>query len=171
MLKVYCARGMTGRIMEEVVKEAKVQRRILQHHGIQVLDPVLEEGVKPKKKKLISSYYKMVKYWKRDKQMIRESDIIFDMTPWLKSEGVSHELGYARYFLWKPIIRVYWDGEKPSMSSIAYFEDDLIVDSLKEAIEESKERWGTFWKRFWWRYSIYSRCWVKAFWYKLKEWF
>ena len=169
-MRVYVARAMSGRVMEDVVNEATNDRGIFRFYGIDPLDPVAEEGVKKKKKKLQSTYKAMVKFWKRDKEMIREAHVLFDTTPGMKSEGVAHEIGYARYFLWKPVVRVYKDGILPPKSSIACFEDDLIVGSLDEACRRSLEKWGTPSKRFKWRLSLYFRSLPKALLYKLREW-
>ena len=172
MLTVYTARGMTGRKAKDVYFEAKRDKKYLEKHGFVVLDPVAEEGVKPKKQAIKTTYRQLVKFWNRDKEMIRTANVLFDMTPWLKSEGVSHEIAYARYHLWKPVVRVY-DPEKnprPSAGSVAYFEDDLLARDIDHAIYESEKRWGTWYKRVIWRAMVYNRCLIKALWYRLKEW-
>lgn len=170
-MKAYLARAMTGRVKKEVVVEAMAQKIFCEYLGIEVLDPVSEEGVVPSTELLMSSYEEMVKYWKRDKEMIREAHVVFDMTPNMKSEGVSHEIGYARYALYKPVIRVYLDGMVPPKSSIARFEDDYLAVSLPDAIQYSERMYGTRFKRFKWRLSMYARCWTKMFLYRTKEWF
>jgi len=131
---------------------------------------VAEEGVKPKKKKLQSSYQDMVKFWKRDKEMIRQAHVVFDMTPGMKSEGVAHELAYGRYFLWKPVVRVYKDGNLPPKGSVAFFEDDLLARSLPEACAVALKHWGTWQKRFMWRAKLLVRCLPKAILYQIQEW-
>lgn len=170
MLKIYVARSMTGRVKEEVVWEAKRDKASMEAAGLTVLCPVIAEEVKPTKEVLLSSKKAMDLYWPRDKQMIRESNILFDMTPERKSEGVAHEIGYARYHLWKPVFRVYTDGKLPTASSVAYFEDDFICASLDEAIAEAIKVHGTRWKRFQWRVSIYRKSWLKAMKHRLQEW-
>lgn len=170
MLKVYAARSMTGRVKEEIVLEAKNDKLAMEKAGIEVLCPVISEEVKPTKEVLLSSKKAMDAYWPRDKQMIREANLVFDMTPERKSEGVAHEIGYARYFLWKPVFRIYTDGKLPVPSSVAYFEDDFICTSLDEAIAEAVKTHGTRWKRFVWRLGIYRKSWLRATKYKLQEW-
>jgi hypothetical protein len=172
MLKVYLARSMSGRNMAEVVKEAKLQRRLLRQWGITPLDPVGEEKVKPLNKPLKATYNKMVKYWRRDKQMIREAHVVFDMTPSMKSEGVAHEIGYARYCLWKPIVRVYPTiSDLPPKSSIAYFEDDVITAGITHASHVAYIQWGTWTKRTIWRIKLFKRCFLKFVIFQIKEWF
>lgn len=172
MIKVYLARAMTGRLMRTVYLEARRQKRYLESHGFYVLDPVAEENVRPKKQRIQTNYRQLVRYWTRDKEMIREAHVVFDMTPWLKSEGVAHEIGYARYFLWKPIVRVYSKRfARPSKGSVAFFEDDLLATDMDHAIRESKKRWGTWFKRLKWRLSLYNRSFLKAIFYKLQGWF
>lgn len=157
-ITVYCARSMTGRVKEEVVAEARSDKDYLERAGFTVLCPVIAENVEPTKQVLLSSKKAMETYWPRDKQMIREAHILFDLTPERKSEGVAHEVGYARYALWKPVVRIYKEGKLPVKSSVAFFEDDYITDSLIDAIEYSLRVHGTFFKRLKWRLSMLNRC-------------
>lgn len=170
MVRAYTAGAMTGLTGKELVERSKRVARILREHGVEPLDPVTAEGVRPTNKITNSTYSQMVRFWKRDKEMIREAHVVIDLTPDRKSEGVAHELGYARYLLWKPVVRVYLNGSRPSISSVAFFEDDLIVDSLEEAAVKINQKWGTWRKRFWWRVGIYNQSWVNALRYKLQEW-
>ncbi len=170
MIKIYNARGMSGRIKEDVVEEAKADREFLQKAGFEVLCPVIEEGTDSTKEILLASKAKMDKYWARDKEMIRESHVVFDNSPMLNSEGVKHELGYARYNLWKPIVRIYPPGKLPAASSIAYFEDDYVCDSIVEAIEYVLRVHGTLFKRILWRIKLFNRCFLKWIFDQLGEW-
>jgi hypothetical protein len=167
---IYTAAKMTGRDQKEMVETAKRNKSIFEAAGIRVLDPILEEHVKAEKGPLVDKPIHVLQgYWDRDKQMIREAHIVVDTTPEAKSEGSAHEIGYARYFLWKPVIRLYGQEAKP-LSAIVFFEDDLIVHSTEEAAIQIQKYWGTWFKRFMWRLSLYNRCWLKAWWYKLGEW-
>lgn len=170
MVKIYLARAMSGRVMADVVEEAKADNLVFDEHGITVLCPVISEGVKPKKQKLQSPKSVMDVYWPRDKAMIREANVLVDMTPHLKSQGVEREAGYARYFLWKPVVRVFPKGQKPPDGAVPYYEDDVIVDDIDEAARIIKKRWGTRQKRFIWRIGLYKRCIAKAIAYKALEW-
>ncbi len=170
MLKVYAARGMSNRIKEEVVNEAAVDRAIMAGYGVLVLDPVAAEGVESTKEVLRSSKKAMDTYWSRDKEMIREANVVFDLTPHLNSEGVKHEIGYARYNLWKPVVRVFPKGQLPFQSSVARYEDDALFDDLHEAIKYSLENFGTWKKRFKWRFNLLSRCLFKWVRYQIGEW-
>lgn len=170
MLKAYVAGAMTGLTGYELVQRSKRVGKILRQYGIEPLDPVNVEGVKASTKVINSTYAQMVKYWSRDKEMIREAHVLIDLTPERKSEGVAHEIGYARYFLWRPVVRVYSNGGRPSISSVAFFEDDLIVESLEEAAVKINQKWGTWYKRFKWRLGIYNQSLVNAVRYKLGGW-
>lgn len=169
-LSVYLARSMTHRIKEEVVAEATADKEFFEKAGIIVYDPVAEEQVKPTKEKLIASKKAMEQFWPRDKQLIRMVHVVVDMTPHMKSFGTEKELGYARYHLWKKVVRVFPTGELPVASCVAYLEDDSVVDSKEMALESILRTHGTLWKRLKWRINIYRRCWFKAFIYRLKEW-
>jgi len=167
MIKVYLARAMSNRVKEDVVKEARADKAFLEKAGFTVLCPVEKEEVPATKQVLISSRKAMESYWPQDKKMIEESDILFDMSPSMKSEGVAHELGYARYFLYRPVVRIYKTGQLPLPSSVGWFEDDRIVDSMEEAIEYALRVHGTRWKRLKWRFNLYNRCLPKM----IRTWF
>jgi hypothetical protein len=146
-LKVYTARGMSGRVKKTVVREALRDKRLLEAVGITVLDPVTEEGVEASDETLMTTVELMDKFWRRDKEMIRQAHVVFDMTPQRKSEGVAHELGYARYSLWKPVIRVFPHGKLPAASSVAFYEDDYVTDDLAAAVVYANDSFGTWRKR------------------------
>jgi hypothetical protein len=166
MMKVYCAKRMTGVPGRQLVAEAKRNKIILEKHGITVLDPVLAEKVKRTYRPLHNGFSTLKKYWFRDKALIQEAHAILDCTPQFNSEGVKHEIGYARYFLWKPVVRIY-----PDLGpSVARIEDDFIAGSLDEAADMMNEKWGTWWKRFKWRLLLVNRCLPKFLWLQLKEW-
>lgn len=169
-MKIYTARGMSNRPRKQVYKEAQRDRAMLRSHGITPLCPVEKEQVKNTAGTLLATKEQMDKFWSEDKALIREAHVLFDMTPELKSEGVAHEIGYARYFLFKPIVRVYPEGRMPVASSIAFYEADLVVDSIEEAIKIAKQRWGTVFNRFNWRIKMYRKSLLKAIFHKLGEW-
>lgn len=170
MIKVYVARAMTGRVKADVVKEAKADKEFLEACGFIVLDPVSEEGVKATKETLLSPKSAMDSYWPRDKAMIREADVVFNMSPHLPSLGVIREHGYARYHLWKKVVSIFPTGKLPAEGAICHYEDDYVTDNLLDAVGETLRTHGTVWKRLKWRVKIYKRCWLKAVFYRLKEW-
>lgn len=169
-MKIYLARSMSGRVKEEVVNDALIDKNFLEQAGFTVLCPVIAEGVRSTKEILAASKQEMNTYWYRDKEMIREANIVFDMSPDRKSEGVAHELGYARYSLWKPVVRVYPIGKLPPAASVAFFEDDYICDTLVEAIEYSLRVHGTLFKRIMWRLKLINRCLPKWIINQVLEW-
>lgn len=170
MIKVYVARAMTGRIKEDVVREAKADKLYLESLGFTVLDPVTSEGVEETKDALLSTKEVMDIYWPRDKQMIRDAHVVFNMSPHLPSLGVMREHGYARYHLWKKTITVFQHAKMPAEGAICYYEDDLVTDTLEKAAQDALRTHGTFWKRCKWRIALYFRCLPKALWHHLKEW-
>jgi hypothetical protein len=97
-LKCYTARKMTGVPGRQLVAQALRVKAALEAHGIIVLDPVISEKVKRTYRPLHNSFSKLKEYWFRDKRMIQQAHVVLDLTAPEKSEGVSHELGYARYF-------------------------------------------------------------------------
>lgn len=169
-IKIYTAAKMTGRDQAEMVEMARKNKKIFEAAGIIVLDPIIEEHVKATNAPLVDKPINVLKgYWTRDKAMIREAHVVVDTTPELKSEGSAHEIGYARYALWKPVVRLY-QGQAKVLSPIVYFEDDLIVHSTEEAAIQIQKYWGTWFKRFLWRVGMLNRCFPKWFFNQLLEW-
>lgn len=168
---IYTCAKMTGRDQAQMVEMAKTNKKIFEAAGITVLDPIIEEHVKATHGPLVDKPINILKgYWTRDKQMIREAHVIVDTTPEMKSEGSAHEIGYARYGLWKPVVRMYTNKDSKPLSPIVYFEDDLIVHSVEEAAIQIQKYWGTWFKRFMWRISLLNRCFLRWFVYQLMEW-
>jgi nucleoside 2-deoxyribosyltransferase len=167
MIKVYTAKSMTGRPAEELVIESATVKRILNARGIVVLDPVAAENVKKEHGILKNTGDKLKGYWKRDKQMIRDAHVILDITGPAKSEGTAHEIGYARYALWKPVVRIF-PTDYPKIS-VAKYEDDVIVDNVDEAAEIIVAMWGTLPKRIFWRVSMLLRCLPKWLLFQIQE--
>lgn len=159
MIKIYVAHAMTGRSKRAVLKEsceaasvAGTLRRL--GYDVRLLDPAIVEGVKDEKGVIAAAVSDMPKFWARDKELIREAHVLIDLTGPRKSEGVAHEIGYARFALWKPVIRVY-----PGLSenSVARFEDDVIVETVTEAIYAALSNWGTQWQRVQWRLRMLNK--------------
>jgi hypothetical protein len=172
-VRAYVSRKMTGVLWNVLAIEAKRTRDRLSEWDIEALCPVLDEikdiGFVPPGlcgDGLIGAGL-LAEYWARDKAFIRRAHVLIDMTPSEKSEGSSQEHGYARWFLWMPVIRVY-RGRPPFTAEL---EDDAVVSSLDEAISLIKTRWGTRRKRFLWRVGVYGKYWRRGFWQKLAKWF
>lgn len=140
-IKIYTCVRMTGRFMDEMVIEAQMLKRTLENHGFECFSPVLEENI-PSVHEILSGVpqEQLTRYWKRDKEMIRDADIVLDYHTMNKSDGANKELGYARYCLWKPVVRV-WNAQGALISRM---EDDEVVPTLNYALNLIIERWGTY---------------------------
>ncbi|MEE9214894.1 MAG: hypothetical protein V3U54_08890 [Thermodesulfobacteriota bacterium] len=169
MTKIYLAHAMTGRKWEDVQEESKESTRILNSYGIDVFDPIyIEEVITGAKDKIGNEADDNgLRSWRGDKKAIRDVHVMLDITPEMRSEGVLRELGYSRFLLWKPTVRVYKPGSKPHMITI--FEDDVVAYSLEQAALIINERWGTWFKRFVWRIKMLARCLPKFIWHQIKE--
>lgn len=172
MIRAYTARQMTGLLWADIVTQAAEDVALLSDYGIHALDPVLAEveqlgSIPPGR--VGDEKVDLTHHWRRDKRMIRHAHVLIDLSPEAKSEGIAHEIGYARYFLWRPIVRVFRKGPAPSVS-IAFFEDDVICESLEDAAELIHLFWGTWWRRARWRTKMYARSRLKALWYELASW-
>lgn len=165
----YVARAMTGRVKEDVVSEAKKDKEFFEKAGFIVLCPVSEEGVEPTKQIIRSSKQAMDKYWDRDKQMIRQSHVLFNMSPDQPSLGVIREHGYARYALWKKVISIFPSGKLPQKAAVCHYEDDYVTDDILDAVGEVYRTHGTFWKRTKWRLKMLNRSLLKWCWYQVCE--
>lgn len=158
MISAYTCQRMTGRYCDEMLREAEMLDRVGSNYGIKILNPVLEEKVADEHVLLENVAPEVLeKYWRRDKEMIRESDIVIDYMTMNKSDGSNKEVAYNRFCLWKPTIRV-WDGAGGLISRI---EDDLIVSTYVEALQMATEKWGTYEKLGQWRVQMLGRCYPK----------
>jgi hypothetical protein len=167
MVKVYLAKAMSGRTGAELVREAKLAQKLCPA-TIELFDPVVIEGIKVTRKPVGAGLLPEVlsRHWERDKQAIRAAHVVFDMTGSAKSEGVTHEIGYARYCLWKPVVRLWPD----LGTSIARLEDDSIVATLEDGFREIESRWGTRAKRFLWRAKMLNRSLPRWVGHQVGEW-
>lgn len=163
-MRVYLAKKMSGLSGRELVEDSFLAAQICPH-AIELFDPVAIEGVKPDQILVAATEEALRGHWQRDKQAIRNAHVIIDTTGRDKSAGVEAEIGYARFFLYKPVIRV-WPKLGPS---IARIEGDAVVESLADAYAVALIRWGTPWKRLLWRVKLLKKL-PKAIYYKSREW-
>lgn len=158
MIKAYTSQRMTGRYCDEMLVEAQMLVRVLGNYGIKALNPVLEEKISNEHVLLPNVPEEtLARFWKRDKEMIRESDILIDYLTQNMSDGSNNEVGYNRWCLWKPTIRV-WNGKGALISRM---EDDMVVPNLIDAIGLITEKFGTYEKLKAWRIEMLSRSYPK----------
>lgn len=162
---VYTAKAMTGLDGQMLIKQAYYNKGFLEAKGINVLDPVLTEEEFIGAGALHNPQDQLKHYWARDKVMIRQAHVLLDVTGSSPSEGKAHEVGYARYCLWKPVVRIC-----PNLGpSVAWLEDDVIVQNLGEAADVIIARWGTVELRMAWRHEMLERCFPKWQQFQLEE--
>lgn len=155
---------MTGRFCDELLLESVVAGEALTKAGFMVLSPVIEEGVPNKHIKLTNTLGRLKGYWKRDKEMLQECHIMLDLNSQGKSDGVNVEMGYTRFFMYKPLVRVH-----PTLGcTISRLEYDCVTDSLEKAVEIIKIRWGTKRKLLKWRLHLLYRSIPKILLFQLK---
>lgn len=165
-VRVYLAHAMTGRTGDELLAESKKAAEIAAKYGVELLDPVVAENVHKSKKPLRNKQAALNEYWRRDKEMIRQAHVLLDYTGPAKSEGVAHEIGYARFALWKPVVRL-WPNLGPS---VAWIEDDVIVNEPEAAFKAISDQWGSWGKRLRWRANMLWRSLPRWLYYQLLEW-
>lgn len=164
-LKIYLAQAMTGHTCRKIVTKAEKATNILESLGFEVWSPVLAEKV-PKSNKTLSVLSKedLLSKWMIDKKVgMQKCHIILDLDGDIKSEGVSIERGYMRWYAWRPTIRVKSPGHVYSISDI---EDDFIASNVKQAGIFIKRRWGTRQKWVMWKlehilFGIPKLCWIQ----------
>ena len=148
---VYLACRMTGRSKATMVKEAKVAVEILSKYGIKCISPVLEENIDPEHEILEDlTEIELAREWKKDKDFVKKCHVVLDLSASspLRSEGATHEYLYARYALFKPVVRLF---PKGLGISIARLENGYIVQTLDEAGIAIVNKWGTRSRRILWR--------------------
>jgi hypothetical protein len=156
MIKAYTCQTMTGRMCDEMIVEARMLERVLGNYKIEILNPVLAElDFIPNEHVTLPNVPPDIleKFWHMDKQMIRDADILIDYKTQNRSDGSNNEVGYNRFCLWKPTIRI-WDGPGALISRM---EHDLIVPNLLEAMELIKEKFGTYEQLGKWRTEMLER--------------
>ncbi len=169
-IKIYVAQAMSGIPAKQVVENAGKIKNFLENAGFEVLCPVAKEELKPNNIPIQATREEITNYWKIDKSMIRDSHILFHMSPHLNSAGAWQEVGYQRYHLQGPVVHIYPLGKLPPSGAIPRLENDYVCDSLEEAIEYTLRVHGTFLKRTMWRIKKLNRCFLKSFWYQLNQW-
>lgn len=163
-VSVYLAQAMTGKNCRQIVELDTKVTKIFKKRGIRVNSPVAVEGVKASNKPLgvISSDDLLVK-WKEDKRMIRRSNILVDIAAWSSSEGVKFEIGFSRYAMFMPVVRIH-----PTLGvSVGRFESAEICSTFEEAADIIVGKYGTRWKRIQWRFRerIFTK-WIKLIYYQ-----
>lgn len=156
MLDAYIAHAITGRTGKDLNRESRITEMILRKFNINAIDPIFVEGI-PETDEIIPNRPDTdgLTIWRGDEAAIRRAHVLIDITPELKSEGVLWEICYARFFLWKPVIRVYKPGTQPHMATV--FKGDVIAFSLEEAAKKIDELWGTKEKRRKWRLQMLKK--------------
>ena len=149
-LRIYLGQGMTGRSCREMVQEAKKVKCLFERHGLEVVSPVLEEGIPDVEKPLdYVTKETLLEEWALDKKKrLRSCHIMYDANGDRKSEGLSIERGHSRWYLWRPTVRCKPAGWTFSISDI---EDDKIVSSHRQAALFIKKKWGTRRKWVMWK--------------------
>jgi hypothetical protein len=149
-VSIYLGQKMTGLYCDELLLTALAAKAKLEQAGFEVLSPVIEEGVPNKHVKLVNSLGRLKAYWKRDKEMLQQAHLMIDFESLGKSDGVNVEMGYVRFALWKPLVRIH-----PTLGCvISKLEYDNVFASLEEAIPVIQKRWGTKRKLLLWRLNM-----------------
>ena len=162
MIKVYLAIKMTGRearvLDEDVWKGVKAFSR----YKIIVLSPWYHEFWNYSPEDIIRAKPEdRARFWNKDKELIRESHVIVDMSGNLFSRGACLETGMMRYGLMRPTVWV------DNIQSVRNDEGDIVVSSLEEAAKQVSERWGTWGKRAKWRLKTVWN--LRSIYIRLKE--
>lgn len=166
---VYIASPMSGYEKSDMIARAHRVCEIFRESGLTPVSPILEEKVPDTPGKLINSdKERLYGYWQRDKQIIiEEAHIVFIDHAERKSFGCEREYALQRGVLWKPVV-IYVAPGTPT--SVAEWEDDVIVTSVHEAARIIAENWGTRQKRFKWRVRMLIRTLPKWLYRQLLAW-
>jgi len=160
MIKAYTCQTMTGRFCDEMIVEARMLERVLGNHNIEILNPVLSElAFIPNEHIVLPTVptAQLEEFWRMDKRLIREADIVIDYKTQNKSDGSNNEVAYNRFGLWKPTIRV-WEGPGALISRM---EHDDIVPTLNDAMNVIHEKYDTYEKLGAWRIAMLERSFPK----------
>jgi hypothetical protein len=149
-IRIYLAQAMTGFTCKSIRQKALKATRILKSLGFEVWSPALLEKVPNTEQKLnMLSKEDLLSKWIIDKNVgMRTCHVIVDIDGDIRSEGVSIERGYMRWYAWRPVVRVKSIGHAYSISDI---EDDFIAPSVKQAGMFIKRRWSNRSKWVMWK--------------------
>jgi hypothetical protein len=147
-VSAYLCQPMTGLSRKEIFDRNERASKLFGSYGIKLNSPVSKENIIPSKKILKQISDEALRYyWKEDKDLIRKSHILIDLAGWTESEGVKFEIGFARYALFLPIIRIH-----PTLGiSVGRIEVDDVYETEKEAAEAIIRKYGTRFRRICWR--------------------
>lgn len=153
-IKIYTCQRMTGRFKDEMRVEADMLVRVGENRGYTILNPVIEEHI-PYEHDVLEPVppETVARFWARDKEMIREADLVLDFNTDNRSDGSNKEIAYARFALWKPVVRVV---SHPGFL-ISRLEDDVVVESLAAGYDLVDERFGSYEKLGKWRVDMLAR--------------
>lgn len=152
-----------------MTQRARYVCRTLKKYGITPISPVIEEGVKAEKGKLINSDKPRLKtFWDRDKDIIRyESHVVLMDHAEMKSFGMEREYMLQRGVLWKPVVMIVEPG---TPLSVAEFEDDYVTYSVEQAAIHIRKMWGTRRKRWAWRLKMLNHSLAKWLYDQVMAW-
>jgi len=147
-VSAYLCQPMTGLSKKEIFDRNEKATNLFGSYGITINSPVTREHITPSKKILNQVSEETLRfYWKEDKYLIRKSHVLIDLAGWSESEGVKFEIGFARYALFLPIIRIH-----PTLGvSVGRIEVDDVYLTDKEAAEAIIRKYGTRFRRICWR--------------------
>jgi len=143
-VRVYLAQKMSNRFCDEMVKEARRIKRIFRKEGVEIISPVLEERIPNVHRKLdYVTKAKLLKEWDLDKhdRIRRRAHVIYNANGDMHSNGVTIERGWARWYLWRPVIT--YIPKKKYFFSITDIEEDSVQHSHRQAAKFIRRRWGS----------------------------
>ncbi len=147
-VSAYLCQPMTGLSYKEIHDRNEKATKLFKSYNITINSPVAKENIIPSKKILNQISEETLRYyWKEDKDLIRKSHILIDLAGWSDSEGVKFEIGFARYALFLPVVRIH-----PTLGvSVGRIEVDDIYNTEEEAAEAIIRKYGTRFRRICWR--------------------
>lgn len=149
-LKVYLACAMTNRFCDEILADSKKAKEEFSKYGIDVWSPAIEEGIPDKHVKLTSiSKEDLMAKWEIDKKEgLQSCHVMYISSGDTGSRGVGQERGYARWYLWRPVVRKH-EGEH--YFSITDIEEDGSVTSHRLAAAYVNKNWNSRSKWVMWK--------------------
>lgn len=155
---VYLAQSMTGYEKHEQVQLAMLARGVFNEFGLDVVSPVLEEGIKDEVGVLDNTLVDLNWKWKDiDKPALKyKCFVICVLNADNKSFGCEREYMLMRGCYWKPVVIVS-PKHAGGYSSIANLEDDYIAGTVEEAAAFISGHYGKFWDRRLWQFRMYKK--------------
>ena len=137
MYNVYLAGAMSGRNLDEVLREREQAKKLLREQGLTFYDPASDEDLNEVSKKgwINNNFNKSRMEWyvKKDLKAVSQCDCVLNITGDLMSDGCAWEMAFAVYARQLPVYIVA--PLRKSRKKMGF--TNILVDGIFNTVEEA----------------------------------